>query len=1694
VWRSASSPGVDRLSGGTDVEVQSRPGATASEPTLISSLVARRARLSPNAPAVEAGDQVLSYGELDARADRLAGHLARLGAGPDVRVGICLDRGFGLVVALLAVWRAGAAYVPCPPSLPQQRLNRVVRDAEMTAVLCDAGTAGAIGDAGGRPLVLGDLMAGPSPQDGPRWDAWPDNAAYVLYTSGSTGEPKGVVVSHAGIANRVTWAIEAGRLGPGDRVLQKTPIIFDAHCWEVFAPLVCGAVLVLAPAGVETDPAVMAQAVRDHGVTVLQLVPSVLRLLVDEPALSASDALRVVFSAGEPLYGETVMRLRENLGRPVEVWNTYGPTECSIDVTAYRVDPGQGPGPVPIGRPIRAARVAVVDRSGNLVGPGTPGELLAGGVGVARGYLGASGLTAAAFVPDPFAADGSRLYRTGDRVRWRRDGVLEYLGRADDQVKINGVRIEPAEIELALTTHPKVTAAAVTTYEPPRTGPGGGDGAGKRLVGYLVPRPGLDLTDLRGFLTDRLNPAQIPSAFVILDKLPLGPTGKLDRRVLPSLGKVTPTEPGTGAGPVRREPVTAAQRAVAAIWREILGVSEVGLGDDFFRLGGTSLHLARLISRVRAATGNVVSLSGFFTATTLEAQADLLAAAEPSGPCPVPRDGALPLSASQRRLWLAEQRHGGSPEWVTGVVLRPAGPVAAADVRYVLDALVGRHEALRTRFQVSDGEVVQVVGPPAPVSLRVAAAAAAGLAEAELYRLLREEQQRGFDLETGPLLRAVMVVRPDDVALIAIAMHHITTDGWSSGILERDFHEMLAARRAGRPAALPPLAIQYADYSVWHRAQLTAERLEPDLSFWRAELAGLTALNVPTDRPRPIARSGTGSIVPMTLPGPACRQLLGLGQAQGATPFMTLLTAFATLLARYTGQWNLPIGTPVSGRDRPELDQVVGFFLNNLVLRCALDPSASFTAALAATRRTVTRAFAHQGLPFDLLVDDLAPPRDMSRTPLFQVAFDLHDTTFNGVAEDGAGLALLTRLWQATHTDLTLVLRPGPDGSYVGGLEYDSALFDEATIVRITRHLQRLIAAAAGSPDAPLATLDMLDDAERADLARYSATPAPGTVQAVPDAVTACTRAYPDKPAVAGPGFSLSYRQLGERADRLAARLAVHGAGPETVVGVLLDRGPALVTAMLAVWRAGGAYLPIDPAFPAERVREMLDASGAVAVVTGDGHGVRIPPAAGRPVVDLDQPEPPAPPAAAFPPGPDLDTLAYVIFTSGSTGRPKGVAITHRGLANHVGWAARELAGRGHGGSALFSSAAFDLVVPNIWAPLATGQRVWVLPPDQDAGELGMALADAGPFSFLKLTPGYLEILSGQLTPDQAEALAGVIVVAGEALPGALASRWATLLGPGRLVNEYGPTEASVGTSILPVDAPVAAPTTPIGRPLPGVVMRVLDEALRPVPIGARGELYVGGPGVARGYIGRPGLTAERFLPDPDGVPGTRMYRTGDIVRLLDGGVVSFLGRDDGQVKIRGYRVELDEVRDVLLQHVDVRDAVVVAVGQGPAEAALAAYVVGETGGLPAHCAARLPGYMVPATFTPVDAMPLNANGKVDLARLPRPAGRPGGTVTAPHTEAQRAVAGVWAGVLGNEPADVDADFFASGGNSILALRLVAALQEAFGLTIPVRVVFESPTLARLAQQVEDRLRAEIDLLTETELATAAASLDEDGE
>ncbi|MFF9571368.1 amino acid adenylation domain-containing protein [Streptomyces sp. NPDC014685] len=1739
-------------------------GAAAARPRtapLLPALFAAQRARTPHAPAVIGADaSVTTYAELGARAALFAARLHALGVRPGDFVGVCLHRTPDLVAGLLGVWLAGGAYVPLDPNHPRSRIALVLEDARAKAVLAQESTAGKLpaaarlllaedvpaehpggapgqqpvtapaeqpggapaehpgGASGNHPAAVpaerpggvpgGHPAAVPAERPGgapgqqpvtvPPFVPEPARPAYLLHTSGSTGRPKGVAVPHAGIANRVRWLAHRHRLGPADRVLLKTTIGFDAAGLELFSPLISGAALVLAPEGTEHDPAALLAAVADHGITVLQGVPSVYRRLVEEPGWERAGALRLVFSAGEPLHADLCRRILQR-APGVRIWNTYGPTEASVDITEHEWDPERDTGAVPIGRPIGNMRVLVLDPAGRPVPVGVPGELHAGGTGLALGYLGRPGLTAERFVPDPHGEPGARLYRTGDKVRWRADGVLEYLGRLDQQTKVNGVRIEPGEVEAALTAHPWVRAAVAAAVPDPA-------GPGSRLAAWIQPRgPQPRPDELRAFLRRTLPDVLVPSVFVPVEQWPLTASGKIDRGALPDPAD-SPTT--TEHVPVR----TTAERAVTEIWARLTGVpaSRIGATHDFFQLGGSSLMLTRLAELLSAAAGTPVPLRALFTATTVRAQAALLD--RPAGPAgddptaetilPVPRKPeGMPLSPGQQGMWLLDRLRPGSSEWNAPAFLTLPAHYSDTTLAAALTALADRHEILRTRYVLHGTAPVQIADPPGtrPPLLRTAHATT----DDELNAIVHQEFARPFDLENGPVWRALAVRRDTGPLHVILCLHHIACDGWSSVVLERDLTALAAAAHTGTRADLPELPVQYADHAAHRRARLTDTFLARELAHWKKVLDGITPLDLPADRPRPPVRDARGAVHLFTVPAALTERVAALGRSRGATLQQTLLTAFATLVARLTGRWDVPVGIPVAGRERPETADVVGFFLNTLVLRCTPAPHDTFHDAVVRVRDLAREAFAHQELPFDHLVAALDESRDAARTPLYQVMFDLHEGGRTGTAASSGDLTAFRKAWQAARTDLTLVVQRQDDGSLLGMAEYATALFDPATVERFADCWTRLLEAVTDDPCTPLGTADLLPAALRTELLAHGPGPAGAgnTLTQAPDdgggvhtAIAQAARRAPQDPAVVCGDETWTYQRLDRRAAFLGHRLRTLGAGPETTVAVLLNRTPDLIATILGIWHAGAAHVPLDPGAPDDRIAHVLTDSRAGVLVTDTAGAARLAGLHHGPVLTLDTEPGTAPPAGSTPlPAPDPARLAYLMYTSGSTGRPKGVAVEHRTLLPTLRALQAHLDfGQGPDDAYLaLAQPTFDISWTELIMPLLAGGRV-VLAQDHELRDhrAQLALIDRHDVSHLQAAPAHWQMLIDAGFGHRP--LTGK--TGGENCPPALARDLSRRLR--RFINEYGLTETTIASTRW--DAHDSAPTTPIGRPYPHCTVRVLDEHLTPVPYGTTGELCIGGTALARGYHGRPDLTAAAFVPDPHGEPGARLYRSGDMARMLPDGTLEFAGRADGQVKIRGRRVETGEVQAVLAEHPAVAQAVVTVHHTGPDAALVAHWVAADNTPPPGdselldHCAHHLPDYMVPALLVPITTLPLTRHGKVDTTALPAPdltAALADEPYTAPEGPVEEIIAGIWAEVLHGPHTThrigARQGFFRSGGNSVRAARVIARIQEEFDIELPLRAVFEHPTVTRLAHAVEEAVTAEIQNLTDAELALA---------
>ncbi len=1471
----------------------------------------------------------------------------------------------------------------------------------------------------------------------------PDGLAYVEFTSGSTGVPKGVAVRH----RDVTALVDDSRFaGPAhERVLLHSPLAFDASTYELWVPLLRGGTVVVAPPG-DVDVATLARVLPAHRVTGLWLTAGLFRVVAQE-APECLSGVAEVWTGGDVVPAGAVRRVLSACPG-ITVVDGYGPTETTTFATSFPMPPGRDvPDAVPIGRPLDDMRVYVLDTVLRPVPPGAPGELYIAGAGVARGYLGRPGLTAQRFLADPFGGPGSRMYRTGDVVRCDADGLLRFLGRGDEQVKIRGFRIELGDIEAALAGHPDVAHVAVA--------PVAAANGAKRLVAYVVPAAGrgVDGVALAAHAGTTLPDYAVPGAFVALDALPLSTNGKLDRRALPS-PTIDLTDSGDHVAPQGR-----VEQTLADIWGATLRLDRVGARDNFFTLGGDSISAIGVVSRIRSALGVELSPRALFTAPTVAELARLVGAAEPAAQAipAYPGDGPAPLSFAQQRLWFAAQYDPDSVEYVVPLALRLRGRLDLPALHAALAALVDRHASLRTSFVEGDGAGVQVVHPRVELALPVTDLSGATDPQERLGQLLGAEANRPFDLASAPLLRTRLIRLGGTDHVLALTMHHIVTDGWSTGVLLDELAQLYAAALRGERAQLPELPVRYLDYAAWQRSHTAAEQV----AYWRTQLADLTPLQLPTDRPRPAQRSLAGASLERTVPAEVTEGLRELGRRTGGTLFTAALTGCQVLLSRWSGQPDVAVGTVTSGRGRAELERVVGFFVNTLVVRSTIAGTDTVAALAGEVAQTVLAAFDHQDVPFEHVVDELRPERDPSRTPLFQVMVALQNAPQGAATLPELTVEGVAPVTAAASFDLTIELQEAADGGLRVAITYATALFDRATVARLADQLVVVLTGLAAQPDRPVAALPLLPDAERRlVLHDWNATDRPVPADDLATLVARRAAETPDAVAVDGPDTRLTYRELDERANRLAHWLAGHGVGPERVVALLLPRSVQGILARLAVLRAGGAFLPVDPDYPAERIAFTLADAAPVLVLSSGAVD-----AGGFTVTDLDalgaelERQPSGPGGL---PTPEPDRAAYLIYTSGSTGRPKGVVVTHRGLAGFA-LATVERCGVRPGDRVLqFSSPGFDASVLELCAALPAGATLVVPPPGALLGEqLARFLADQA-INHTLVPPAALSTVDADTELPRLRTL----IVGGEASSAELVRRWAS---GRRLVNAYGPTESTVVATWTGPLAP-AAGAPPIGRPIPNTRCYVLDAALRPAPVGVAGELYVAGDGLARGYHARPGLTAQRFVADPFGAPGQRLYRTGDVVRWRPDGQLEYLGRADDQVKLRGFRIELGEIEAALRADPAVAECVVVLRDDG-GHRRLVAYLVpaGPDAPDPARLRERLartlPEHMLPAGYVTLAALPLNASGKVDRRALPAPETTDPDGYVAPRDELETALAGIWSEVLGVAQVGVHDNFFALGGDSIVSLQTVSRARQA-GLRLTTKDLFTHQTIAELAPVV----------------------------
>ncbi|TQR71494.1 non-ribosomal peptide synthetase, partial [Pseudomonas aeruginosa] len=1646
-----------------------------------------QARQRPQAVALILDEQRLSYGELNARANRLAHCLIARGVGADVPVGLALERSLDMLVGLLAILKAGGAYLPLDPAAPEERLAHILDDSGVRLLLTQGHLLERLPrQAGVEVLAIDGLVLDGYAESDPLPTLSADNLAYVIYTSGSTGKPKGTLLTHRN-ALRLFSATEAW-FGFDERDVWTLfhSYAFDFSVWEIFGALLYGGRLVIVPQWVSRSPEDFYRLLCREGVTVLNQTPSAFKQLMavacSADMATQQPALRYVIFGGEALDLQSLRPWFQRFGdRQPQLVNMYGITETTVHVTYRPVSEADLEGGLvsPIGGTIPDLSWYILDRDLNPVPRGAVGELYIGRAGLARGYLRRPGLSATRFVPNPFPGGaGERLYRTGDLARFQADGNIEYIGRIDHQVKVRGFRIELGEIEAALAGLAGVRDAVVLAHD----GVGG-----TQLVGYVVADSAEDAERLRESLRESLKrhlpDYMVPAHLMLLERMPLTVNGKLDRQALPQPDASLSQQ-------AYRAPGSELEQRIAAIWSEILGVERVGLDDNFFELGGHSLLATRVISRVRQEQQLDASLKALFERPVLEAFAQgLERTTDAVSTIPLAdRQQPLALSFAQERQWFLWQLEPESAAYHIPSALRLRGRLDVDALQRSFDSLVARHETLRTRFRLEGGRSYQQVQPAVSVSIEREQFGEEGLIER-----IQAIVVQPFDLERGPLLRVNLLQLAEDDHVLVLVQHHIVSDGWSMQVMVEELVQLYAAYSQGLDVVLPALPIQYADYALWQRSWMEAGEKERQLAYWTGLLGGeQPVLELPFDRPRPARQSHRGAQLGFELPRELVEAVRALAQREGASSFMLLLASFQALLYRYSGQADIRVGVPIANRNRVETERLIGFFVNTQVLKADLDGRMGFDELLAQARQRALEAQAHQDLPFEQLVEALQPERNASHNPLFQVLFNhqseirsvtpevqLEDLRLEGLAWDG----------QTAQFDLTLDIQEDENGIWAS-FDYATDLFDASTVERLAGHWRNLLRGIVANPRQRLGELPLLDVPERRQtLSEWNPAQRECAVQGtLQQRFEEQARQRPQAVALILDEQRLSYGELNARANRLAHCLIARGVGADVPVGLALERSLDMLVGLLAILKAGGAYLPLDPAAPEERLAHILDDSGVRLLLT-QGHLLeRLPRQAGVEVLAIDglvldgyAESDPLPTLSA-------DNLAYVIYTSGSTGKPKGTLLTHRNALRlfsateaWFGFDERDV-------WTLFHSYAFDFSVWEIFGALLYGGRLVIVPQwvSRSPEDFYRLLCREG-VTVLNQTPSaFKQLMAVACSADMATQQPALryVIFGGEALDLQSLRPWFQRFGDRQpqLVNMYGITETTVHVTYRPVSEAdlEGGLVSPIGGTIPDLSWYILDRDLNPVPRGAVGELYIGRAGLARGYLRRPGLSATRFVPNPfPGGAGERLYRTGDLARFQADGNIEYIGRIDHQVKVRGFRIELGEIEAALAGLAGVRDAVVLA-HDGVGGTQLVGYVVADSAedaerlreSLRESLKRHLPDYMVPAHLMLLERMPLTVNGKLDRQALPQPdASLSQQAYRAPGSELEQRIAAIWSEILGVERVGLDDNFFELGGHSLLLLMLKERIGDTCQATLSISQLMTHASVAEQAACIEGQAR-----------------------
>ncbi|MCF3650809.1 amino acid adenylation domain-containing protein [Synoicihabitans lomoniglobus] len=1628
----------------------------------------QQVRHSPDATALTwpGGDNV-TYAELNHRANQVARELTLAGVVRETPVALYLDRSIELLVGLVGILKAGGAYLPVDPVYPPERIAFMLSDAQVPVILTHSSLQSSLPQNAARVLIVDELDYTGKVSTNPDAVAKAGDAAYIIYTSGSTGTPKGCIVPHRQAVRLFDATDPWFHFDATDVWTLFHSHAFDFSVWEIWGALLHGGRLVLVPHLTSRDPHAFLELLASERVTILNQTPSAFRQLATAEVATkepAALALRTVIFGGEALDIGSLRSWWERHGdTSPQLVNMYGITETTVHVTyrpLSRADLHAAHRSV-IGQAIPDLTLYVLDPYGEPAPIGVTGEIHVGGAGVARGYLNRAELTAARFVPDPFANEpGARLYKSGDLARWLPEGELEYLGRADHQVKVRGFRIELGEIEAALTAHPAVSGALVIAQTDAA--------ADARLAAYFTtvsPAESPTTTALREHLRRRLPDYMVPPVLVVLDAFPLTPHGKIDRRALPD-----PANETAAPSKDRIAPRTPTETALAKIWSEILAIEQIGVTDSFFDLGGHSLKAVRIIARIRREIGHGLSIADLFAQPTIEA---LAAQLDQTGVMDNPAVAITAefsgLSPAQRRLWIIEQMRPGTAAFNIAEAWQCHGALDAAKFQTAINAIVARHESLRTVFEGTQDAVNAIVRPAEKFAVESRDFSARSDAAAAAAQCLATIASEPFALATGPLFRAITLRINSDHHLVMLVMHHIISDGWSMELIMR---EIAALYNEGLSAldTLPPVT-PYRHYAATQVRELTGASGHRGKQFWHQTLTGeRETLALPTDFARPAVMGARGKSVAIHFPNSTFAHLQSIARTAECTVFMAIVALIKTLLYRYTGQSDLSVGTPVAGRDRAEWEHTVGFFINTVVLRDRIDPDADTSALLRQIRQTTLGAFAHQAYPFDQLVDDLQLERDLSRHPLFDVAVQYvpHDTP----EPELKGLRVSPQVHDQIPLKCDLSFDFSEDNSgLVCGLTYNPELFSSDRMERMGSHLRTLAAAMFSAPDTPLAALPIMEPTEDQQVRQTFAhgETLPPATESLPAWFATTAKTHRDRAAVISPDQELTYAELNTRVELLATRLRAGGVQDGDVVGVMVERGPALPVSMLAVMRAGGIYLPLDPVLPPSRI-EFLTTDGRVKLIITEARLVdRCP--SHLPRLDWSEAKEDSviESTLAFPRPTDR---AYLIYTSGSTGQPKGVVVSHGAYANTARNQLNQLGLGPEDRTLQFANCSFDASVFEILGTLLTGAALIFAPVEilADPHQLPEFLRE-NRVTFAVLPPSLVR------TFDRAPLPLRILLTAGEPANSADARHYA---GDLTYINAYGPTEAAVCSTMEFVEsnADLDSPTgVPIGIPLAGTELYVLDARLQPVPIGVDGEIYVAGQGLAEGYWHRPDLTAQAFVPHPFADNATaRIYRTGDIGRWLPNGRIAFLGRRDNQIKLRGHRIETGEIEHALIAAPPIHEALVLLRRDRPEYPRLTAYLrrapaaIIDIDSIRALLASQLPGYMIPDAFVVLDSWPQTPAGKIDRRALPAPDLTSTATeFVAPRDDVERLLAGIFGEVLQLDRVGIHDRFFQHGGNSLLALRAVTRIRDALRVELPVTLFFSHATVAKLGEA----LRAE---------------------